>query len=150
MRQPSRWLLPMGLTVVVSVSALSFVASAQKPLQPLPNQGTETFLVRLDSADCNNTNVNADNPSLIGGNAWIIREPNGVTTVKVAITGTPNTVYNFYHKCVGQIGIIVTQDEGEGSGLFQFLSKPGPLAFEMYPNGAPAGNKFQSVPIAIP
>jgi hypothetical protein len=149
MRQQSQWPLPMGLAVIVSVSALSFVASAQKPPQPLANQGTETFLIRQDSADCNNANVNADNPSLIGGSAWVIREPNGVTTVKVAITGTPNTIYNLYHKCVGQIGIIITQDEGEGSGVFQFLSQPGPLAFDMYPNGAPSGNKFQSVPIVV-
>jgi hypothetical protein len=113
-------------------------------------QGIETYLIRQDQADCNNANVNASNPSLIGGTVFVQRQSNGYTTVKVEITGTPNTMYNFYRKCVGQIGTIATQDEGTGFGMFNLQTVSGSvMAFDMYPNGAPSGNKFQSVPITV-
>jgi hypothetical protein len=151
MSQPMRWRTPLVLSIVMGASVVSFVASAQKPPEPpIPIEGIETFLVRQASSDCNNSNVNANNPSLIGGAIWILRQSNGLTSVKVAITGTPNTTYNFNHKCVGQLGTIKTQDEGEGTGTFQFQSTSGAvIAFDMYPNGSPAGNVFQSVPITV-
>jgi hypothetical protein len=139
----------LGGAVVVCVSVASIVASAQKPPPPPPNQGMETYLIRQDQSDCNNSNVNANNPSLIGGSVWVLRQSNGSTTVKVAITGTPNTTYNFYHKCVGQLGTITTQDEGEGIAVFTTNMSAGLVTFDMYPNGAPSGNKFQSVPITV-
>jgi hypothetical protein len=145
-----RRLLPVRLVLITSAAAFAFAASAQKPpTPPPPNQGTETFLIRQDFSDCNNSNVNANNPSLIGGVAWVLRQQNGSTTAKVAITGTPNTTYNLYHKCVAQIGTITTEDEGVGSGVVQFQTNPGTVTFDMYPNGAPSGNKFQSVPITV-
>jgi hypothetical protein len=148
MRQPLR--VSVGVAVVVCVSVASIVASAQKPPPPPPpNQGVETYMIRQDQSDCNNSNVNANNPSLIGGSVWVLRQSNGSTTVKVAITGTPNTTYNFYHKCVGQLGTITTQDEGEGSAVFTTNMSAGLVTFDMYPNGAPSGNKFQSVPITV-
>jgi hypothetical protein len=151
MSQPARWRTPLALSIVMGASVFSFVASAQKPPgPPIPIEGLQTFLIRQDSSDCNNSNVNANNPSLIGGTIWILRQSNGVTSVKVAITGTANTTYNFYHKCVNQLGTITTQDEGEGTGTFQFQTTSGTvIAFDMYPNGAPSGNKFQSVPITV-
>lgn len=103
-----------------------------------------------DESDCNNSNVNANNPSLIGGVAFVARQNNGNTYVKVEITGTPNTTYNFFHKCVGQLGTITTLDEGIGFGVFNFQTNSGTIvAFDMYPNGSPAGNTFQSVPITV-
>jgi hypothetical protein len=106
-------------------------------------------MIRQDFSDCTNSNVNASDPSRIGGSAWLVRQPDGNTTVKVAITASPNTVYHFFLKCVKQLGDITTQDEGEGNGAFQFpTSSVGAVfAFDLYPEGAPAGNKFQSVQV---
>ena len=133
--------VPLLLGVAMLASAISFSADAQ--------QATETYLIRQDFSDCNNSGVNADNPSLIGGAIWVVRQSNGSTTAKVAITATADTTYNLYHKCVGQIGTITTGDEGVGIETFTFQTNPGILTFDMYPNGAPAGNKFQSAPISV-
>jgi hypothetical protein len=112
--------------------------------------GIETYLIRQTQSDCNNSNVNANNPSLIGGVAFVARQNNGNTYVKVEITGTPNTTYNVYRKCVGQLGTIATQDGGIGFGVFDFQTNSGTVvAFDMYPNGSPPGNTFQSVPITV-
>jgi hypothetical protein len=137
--------------VIVTCLAASCAASAQKPpVPPQPLQGIETYLIRQTQSDCNNSNVNANNPSLIGGVAFVARQNNGNTYVKVEITGTPNTTYNFFHKCVGQLGTITTQDEGIGFGVFNFQTNSGTIvAFDMYPNGSPPGNTFQSVPITV-
>jgi hypothetical protein len=150
MHQASRWRLPWGFVAILGASAISFVASARKPpVPPIPLEGpnVEAYLIRQNSSDCTNSNVNANNPSLIGGTAFVVRGDNGNTTVKVAITASPNTTYNFYLKCVRQLGTITTQDEGEGNGLFQFPTNAvgSVYGFDMYPNGAPPGNVFQSV-----
>ena len=46
-----------------------------------------------------------------------------------------------------QLGVITTGDEGTGEAAFTIpphtVGKT--FAFDMYPDGAPAGNKFQSV-----
>jgi hypothetical protein len=140
------------LAVVLAAMVASSFANAQKPPEPpLPIEGLEAFLIRQDSSDCANSNVNANDPSLIGGTAWVLRQNDGNTSVKVAITGAPNTTYNFFRKCVNQLGTITTQDEGEGSGPFVFPtnSARSVVTFDMYPNGAPSGNKFQSVPVTF-
>jgi hypothetical protein len=120
-----------------------------KPSVPLEGPNVEVYMIRQNSSDCTNSNVNANNPLLIGGAAWVVRQADGNTTVKVAITASPNTSYNFYLKCVKQLGTIVTQDEGEGIGLFEFAtSSVGSVyGFDMYPNGAPPGNVFQSIQV---
>jgi hypothetical protein len=131
--------VPLLIAVAMLASTVSFSADAQQM----------TSLIRQDFSDCNNSEVNANNPSLIGGAFWVVRQSNGSTTAKVGITASPDTTYNLYHKCVGQIGTITTGDEGVGEGVFTFQTNPGILTFDMYPNGAPAGNKFQSVPINV-
>jgi hypothetical protein len=151
MSQSSRWRASFVLAVL-SASAIAFTARAQRPVEPSSNPGgptAEFFMIRQDQSDCANADVNASDPSRIGGSVWLVRQADGNTSVKVAITGTPNTTYHFYLKCVRQLGDIKTQDEGEGVGLFQFATKDtGPtLAFDMYPEGAPSGNKFQSVQV---
>lgn len=142
--------IPLLLAISVLASSLP-PASAQKPHQPPQptNGGTPTYMIRQDFSDCNNSNVNANNPALIGGVISVLRQSNGSTTAQADITGTPNTAYNLFHKCVGQIGTITTGDEGTGTGTFTFQTNPGIVTFDMYPNGAPAGNKFQSVPITV-
>ena len=71
------------------------------------------------------------------------------TNVKVGITGTPNTKYHFFLKCVRILGDIQTYDEGVGEGSFSFKTNEigNVFAFDMYPEGAPTGNKYQSVTV---
>ena len=132
-------LRPLLLAVAMLASTVWFAAGAQ---------AQETYLIRQDFSDCNNSNVKY-NPDLLGGAIWVDRQSNGSTTAKVAITGTADTTYNLYHKCVTQVGAITTGPEGVGEGVFTFQTSPGILTFDMYPTGAPAGNKFQSVPITV-
>jgi hypothetical protein len=130
---------------IISTSAVS------RPPAPPPPAGptVEVSLIRQDQSDCTNADVNANDPSLIGGTAWVVRQPNGTTSVKVGITAKPNTKYQFFLKCVKQLGDITTQDEGEGLGLFEFPTNSvgSVYGFDMYPDGAPPGNKYQSVQV---
>jgi hypothetical protein len=78
-----------------------------------------------------------------------VRNNGGGLSVKVGITGSVNTRYNFYLKCVRQLGTIKTDDEGSGVEVFDIPAgdvKP-IITFVMYPDGAPAGNKFQSTQV---
>jgi hypothetical protein len=83
----------LRLGVIIGASLISFVASAQKPAPPIP--GTEAYLARQDSSDCANSTVNANDPALIGGSALVLRQNDGNTSFKVAITASPDTTYNF-------------------------------------------------------
>lgn len=107
------------------------------------------YLVRQDFSDCQNQNVSANNPDLIGGTIGIVRRDNGSLSAKVGITAQPNTRYNFYLKCVRQLGTITTREEGSGVEVFEIpAGQAGAImTFDMYPDGAPAGNKYQSTPI---
>jgi hypothetical protein len=137
------------LTTILAGLFIAFAASAQCAAQT----GTEeAFLIRQDSSDCTNSNVNANDPSRIGGTAWVVRGPDGNTRVKVAITATPNTVYHFFLKCVRALGDLKTEDEGEAIASFEFptSSVGSTFAFDMYPEGAPAGNKYQSIQLKLP
>jgi hypothetical protein len=109
----------------------------------------QVYLVRQDQSDCTNTTVPSGDSPNVGGNLWLSRDSSGNTTVKVAMTASPNTAYNFYLKCVKQLGTITTGDEGEGIASFTFPTNSvgATYGFDMYPNGAPAGNKFQSATV---
>jgi hypothetical protein len=130
-----------GLAVTAGTAALAQPAAD-------PNE-REVLLIRQDFSDCSNANVNDRDPSLEGGTVWVVRGSDGVTRVKVAITVKPNTTYHFFLKCVRILGDIKTQDEGEGFGSFEFptSSAGNVFAFDMYPEGAPAGNKYQSMQV---
>ena len=86
---------------------------------------------------------------LIGGTAYILRGSDGKTSVKIGITAKPNTTYHVFLKCVRHLGDIKTWDEGEGEATFTFdTNETGNVyAFDMYPEGAPPGNKYQSVQV---
>ena len=109
----------------------------------------EVSLVRQDFSDCPNDNVSDQDISRVGGTVILMRNADGTTTVKVGITATPNTRYNFFLKCVRALGTVQTYDEGEGQAQFSFRTDEtgNVYAFDMYPDGAPAGNKFQSVQV---
>jgi hypothetical protein len=112
---------------------------------PDPNL-REVALVKQDFSDCQNGNVSPS--GYVGGTVWVVRS-GATTNVKVGITGTPNTKYHFFLKCVRILGDIQTYDEGVGEAVFSFnTSESGNVfAFDMYPEGAPAGNKYQSVQV---
>ena len=125
--------------------ASEFAARAQSADQRL------VYLVRLDQSDCTNSNVpNKDSPD-VDGLVTVIRGSDGNTTVKVAMTASSNTTYHFYLKCVRQLGDITTGDEGVGTASFTFPtnSTGATYAFDMYPEGAPPGNKFQSATVSF-
>jgi hypothetical protein len=85
----------------------------------------------------------------VTGVVTIVRSQDGNTTLKIALTGTPDTTYHFFLKCVRQLGDIKTGDEGTGlaSFIFPTNSAGNVYAFDSYPEGAPAGNKFQSAQV---
>jgi hypothetical protein len=135
----------VGAALAASVSAL-----AQFP-QPIDPNQRQVYLVRKDQSDCTNSDVpNVDSP-LVAGNVWVTRLHDGNTSVKVALTATPNTAYHFFLKCVRHLTDIKTDDEGVAVVSFAFpTSLVGAVfAFDMYPDNAPAGQKFQSARVAF-
>ena len=153
MRQRTRALLRHGLTwgAVGAALAASISALAQIPLPPVDPNQRQVYLVRKDQSDCTNSDVpNVDSP-LVAGNIWVTRLHNGNTSVKVAVTAKPNTKYHFFLKCVRQLGDIATDDEGVANVAFAFPSSlvGTVFAFDMYPEGAPPGSKFQSARVAF-
>jgi hypothetical protein len=115
--------------------------------------GRQVDLVRQDQSDCTNTTDPA-NPPVNSGTVSLNRDSDGNTSVKVAMTVSPDTTYHFFLKCVRQLGDITTGDKGTGFGSFTFqrmfpqTSEVGvAYGFDMYPEGPPLGNKFQSVTV---
>ena len=107
----------------------------------------EVALVKQDFSDCENSTVSPS--GYVGGTAWVVRNTDGTTSVKVGITAQRNTTYHFFLKCVRILGDIQTYDEGVGEGIFSFRTNEvgNTFAFDMYPEGAPTGNKYQSVTV---
>ena len=143
-----------GRTSATVAGAMAAIISSSAVSQSPPAAGPtlEASLMRLDQSDCTNSNVTASDPSLLGGTVRVVRQPNGTTSVKVDITAKPNTTYHFYLKCVRQLGDIATHDEGDGEGVFEFATtETGAVyAFDMYPEGAPLGDKYQRVQVKFP
>jgi hypothetical protein len=110
-------------------------------------------LARQDFSDCQNRDVKPDPNMNGGGIIGLFRdERSGTTELKVALALSPNTTYQFFLKCVRQLGELVTDDEGIAVETFSFPTRDvgDTYAFDMYPSGAPAGNKFQSLTVHFP
>ena len=77
------------------------------------------------------------------------RWSNDTTRVSVRLTGRPNTTYHFFLKCVRLLVDITTQGDGSAAADFDFPTNSAGdvFAFDMYPEGAPLGDKFQSVQV---
>jgi hypothetical protein len=131
------------LAVAALLAAVPTASLAQAP------KVHEVSMVRQDTSDCLNANVTDQDVSRINGTVIVVRNGDGTSSVKVAITAAPNTKYNFYLKCIRGLGQIETYDEGEGAAEFKFNTNEtgNNFGFDMYPDGAPAGNKFQSVQV---
>jgi hypothetical protein len=137
--------------ISLALTAVAQVALAQSnPLLKGPDPNfREVSMVKQDQSDCENSNVSDQPPNVVGGTAYVLRGSDGTTSVKVGISAKPNTVYHFFLKCVRLLGDITTYDEGGGEGLFTFRTNEvgNEFAFDMYPEGAPPGNKYQSVKV---
>ena len=146
MRQEALWV------VVVAAIASNLSALAQIPgARPSDPNQRQVYLVRQDQANCTNSDVpNVDSP-LVGGNVWVTRLHDGNTSVKVAMTAKPSTTYHFFLKCVRQLTDITTDDEGVANVSLVFPTNlvGAVYGFDMYPEGAPAGNKYQSAQISF-
>jgi hypothetical protein len=153
MRHNTRRLLRHGLIWAAVAAALAADLSVLAQIPPLPvdpNQ-RQVYLVRKDQSDCTNSDVpNVDSP-LVVGNIWVTRLHDGNTSVKVAITAKPSTTYHFFLKCVRQLTDIATDDEGVANVAVAFPTNlvGAVFAFDMYPEGAPPGNKFQSARVSF-
>jgi hypothetical protein len=140
-----------SIVATIALAGTAVLSLPETPLQAQEPVSRSVYLVRQDASDCSNSNVPNVDSGNVGGELSIHRGNDGNTTVKVAMTVSPKTTYHFYLKCVRQLGDITTDDEGIGMAQFSFpTSSVGPIyAFDMYPEGAPAGNKFQSVRVAF-
>ena len=138
-----------GACLLCGLAGAGFLALA---VSGAAAQEATVSLVRQDFSNCTNDDVNDGGGRLTSGTLWLVRNPDGTTGVKVAMTVAPDTTYHFFLKCVRQLGDIKTDDEGIGEALFSFptSSVGNVFAFDMYPEGAPAGNKFQSVKVQFP
>ena len=137
-------------TGAATMLGATFAAWGQSVLPPpLPPNVREVFLVRQDQSDCTNTTVPSGDSPNVRGVLTLSRGNDGNTTVKLAMTVSANTTYHFYLKCVRELGTITTGDEGTGFATFTFPtnSAGATYAFDMYPAGAPLGNKFQSMTV---
>lgn len=138
------------LLALCAMLAILDLARAQTP--PTNSGHREVYLIRQDWSDCTNTTVsNTEGPQL-GGYIWIVRNTDGTTSVMVAMTASPSTTYHVYLKCFRQLGDLTTGEEGAGIESFSFptsLTNGNVYAFDIYPEGAPLGNKFQSVQVVF-
>ena len=118
-------------------------------IAPAQTTARQSYLMRQDFSDCGNADIAASDPTGIHGSILVSRGADGITRVKVAMTAKPNTTYHFFLKCVRILGDITTQEEGEAIAEFEFPTNSvgDSYAFDMYPEGAPVGEKFQSVTI---
>ena len=146
MRQEALWV------VVIAAIASNHLGAGADPDRPADRSQSATGLSRSPGpGDCTNSDVpNVDSP-LVGGNIWVTRLHDGNTSVKVAMTAKPSTTYHFFLKCVRQLTDITTDDEGVANVSFVVPDQSGRrvYGFDMYPEGAPAGNKYQSAQVSF-
>ncbi len=139
------------LACIGLIGAAAIIGSAAAVAQngPASSNQRDVRLVRQDFSDCLNSTVpNVEGPK-VAGSISVIRGSDGNTTVNVALRGTPNTTYHFYLKCVRQLGDLTTGADGAATATFSFptTTAGNVYAFDSYPEGAPAGNKFQSAQV---
>jgi hypothetical protein len=144
------------IVIVAAISAAAatmlvatHAAWAQTPPPPTPSDERQVYLVRQDQSDCTNTTVPSGDSPNEAGTVSLIRGNDGNTTVKIAMTASRDTTYHFFLKCVRQLGDITTGEEGTGLATFTFPTNSvgSTYAFDMYPEGAPLGNKFQATTV---
>jgi hypothetical protein len=149
-RTPRKFACELTATAFLLAAGGSAALAQAAPAPPLADPNVrEVSMVRQDFSDCPNGDVSDQDPSRVGGTVVLVRNTDGTTAVKVFVTAEPNTKYNFFLKCVRSLGTLTTYEEGEAEAMFSFRTDEtgNVFAFDMYPDGAPAGNKFQSVQV---
>ena len=143
-------LLSRGSICLALLGGVAFALGANGPAAAQVAK-TSVPLVLQDFSDCQNGNVSDPNGLLTRGTVFINRNSDGSINLKVGITLVPNTTYHFFLKCVRQLGDITTGDEGVGEALFTIPPNTvgNVFAFDSYPEGAPAGNKMQSLTVRL-
>ena len=147
----------LGLAVVCAVSLSASAQTRPPSSSPWPKGGPvlpnvrSVSLIPQDFSDCTNTTVKDDPNRTRGGEITLTRRPDGSTHVEVGMTVNKNTTYHLFLKCSRLLGDITTDEEGIGLASFDFLtnSMGNTFAFDMYPEGAPPGNKFQSLTVTF-
>ncbi|WP_156898282.1 hypothetical protein [Methylocapsa acidiphila] len=138
--------------------AYSYVISGRSgaacPYQvPLGTKSAKTSaLVRQDEANCTNDEVSGAEPATLGGSVTVFRASSQTTGASVHLTGAtkPNSTYRVKLKCGKQLGVIKTDDKGDGNATFDFVNDGlgSSFAFDVSPESGPApGDTFQSVKI---
>jgi hypothetical protein len=138
-----------GVTAVILTSTAAVAQVATEAPQD-PNQ-KHVFLIRKERSDCSGNDVPNLNSPLVGGTVSVIRLSEGTTRVNVAMTAKPNTTYHFFLKCVRPLGDITTDEEGVANVSFDYPTNSvgSSYSFEMYPEGAPPENRYQSAQVAF-
>jgi hypothetical protein len=150
MRQTTRRVI-LYTAVWGTIAAALLPALAQLAPQPSDTNQRQVYLVRKDQSDCTNSDVpNVDSP-LVAGNIWVTRLHDGNTSVKVALNAKQNTTYRFFLKCVRPLADITTDDEGVAIASFAFPTNlvGAVYGFDVLPEGAPPGNRFQSAQVSF-
>jgi hypothetical protein len=139
----------VGVAVLIVTSTASVAQMVTQGPQD-PNQ-REVLLVRQDASECSGSDVPNVNSPLVGGNVVVTRLGDGTTSVTVAMTVKPNTTYQFFLKCVRPLGNITTDEEGVANVSFAYPTNSvgSTYSFEMHPEGAPPGNRYQSAQVAF-
>lgn len=146
LRYSSIWLGAAMLVGTNIATTAQFIV--QRPTDPNQRQ---VVLVRQDTSDCSGRDVpNADSP-LVSGTIWATRLFDGSTGVKVAMTAKPNTTYHVSLKCARPIGDVKTDDEGIGNLSLAFPTNlaGAEYSFELAPDNAPAGSRYQSAQVSF-
>lgn len=136
----------------IGQATLGFMTAHPKAFKQNANVKVGTgSLVRQDFSDCDNGNVDDNNPDLVGGSV-VVAVQNSLAAVTVTLTSAKaGTTYHFFWKCHEALGDIATDGNGKAKKTFNL---PGSVtgtsfSFDMYPEGAPSGNKYQSVRIVL-
>jgi len=143
-----QWSIQYG-AISAAVLVTSVTALAQAVLQPKPDPNEkQVVLVRQETSDCAGSDVPHDS-ALVDGMLWVMQRTDGNTSVKLAITGKPNTTYQVAVKCVRPLGDVTTDDDGVANSTFAFPTNVvGPIySFELTPKPAGAGDKYQSAQV---
>ena len=135
---------------VLAATALAFAGLFADTATAASRLRDITYLVKQDYSDCGNANVSAQPPAVLGGEIMVTLRDGGKFEANVRLTKVaPNTTYHLFLKCHYLLGDIRTDASGRGNNTFFFpTSDTGQVfAFDMYPDGAPLGNKYQAVQV---
>jgi hypothetical protein len=145
-----RHVIVAGAFLALTIPAGAQTAPGDSPWSaPVASDGVQVSLIQQDESDCTNTTVKNDPNRTRGGEIFVTKQESSVD-IQIGLTAEPNTTYHVFLKCVTQIGDLVTGDEGAGVATFSIATPTSPFAFDIYPDGAPSGNKFQSMTVTLP